>query len=178
VGARVERARDLQGFLRRRLHIHGADLVEGRQGPVGDGPAARRRPPARSARDLSSDGRTLRPIFPTFRLTFMLPPVLGLIAPGLHKPAPDGCQLRIDRGAPVHCTGPSRRAVFEHAAKFLRQVGKDRGAIAFTAVVDSPPGYWAGSSGRDFWSITVGAEVSFAPTGLGAEVFACDGSLK
>jgi hypothetical protein len=77
----------------------------------------------------------------------------------LHKPARNGCQLRIDRAGLVHVTGPSRRAVFEHAARFLRQVGKDRGPIAITAVVESPSGYWAGSSGRDFWSIAVGAEV-------------------
>lgn len=110
----------------------------------------------------------------TFRFTFMLPPVLGLIAPGLHLPARNGCQIRIDRAGLVHCTGGSRRQIFEHLSRFLRGIAKGKPPFLIVGVLTYPPGHWAGSSGRDTWSIAVNAEVSFAPTGLGAEVFPDD----
>lgn len=114
----------------------------------------------------------LPPTFPTFRLTFMLPPALGLIAPGLHLPARDGCQVRVDRSGLVHCTGGSRRQVFEHTSRFLRSIGKDCPDTLIVGVLTSPHGYWAGSSGRDSWSLAfVDGKTVFAPTGLGAEVF-------
>jgi hypothetical protein len=132
---------------------------------------------AATARALVQRIAPVPPAFPTFRLFYKLPPVLGLMAPALHPPSADGCQLRIDRAGLVHITGASRRQVQDHLARFLRTAAKGRPPIPpGTVIVHSPPGYWPNShpyrGGQDDWSFAfVGGKTVFAPTGLGAEVF-------
>ena len=60
--------------------------------------------------------------------------------------------------------GPSRELVFDQAARFFLVVAKDRRALVIAATLLSP-----GQGCRDGWTITVNADVSFAPTGLGAD---------
>lgn len=99
---------------------------------------------------------------PAFTLAFLLP--AGSVADsGKHRPSPEGCELVVT--APlVEISGPSREAVFEHAARFLRVACRDvRASIsAFTTTFDQP-------AGRDSWAIVVGADVSFVPTSMDAQ---------
>lgn len=99
---------------------------------------------------------------PAFTLAFLLPP--GSTADsGAHQPSPEGCRLTVT--APlVEISGPSREAVFEHAARFLRVACKDvRASIsAFTTTLEKP-------AGRDSWQIVVGADVAFVPTAVDAQ---------
>jgi hypothetical protein len=61
--------------------------------------------------------------------------------------------------------GPSRELVFDQTARFFRVVAaKDRRPLVIAATLLSP-----GRGCRDGWTITVNADVSFAPTGLGAD---------
>jgi transposase len=60
--------------------------------------------------------------------------------------------------------GPSRELVFDQAARFFRVIAKDRRALVIAATLMSP-----GRGCRDGWTITVNADVSFAPTALGAD---------
>ena len=54
--------------------------------------------------------------------------------------------------------------VFDQAARFFRVIAKDRRALVIAATLLSP-----GRGCRDGWTITVNADVSFVPTGLGAD---------
>jgi hypothetical protein len=65
---------------------------------------------------------------------------------------------------PVLADGPSRELVFDQAARFFRVVAKDRRALVIAATLLSP-----GQGCRDGWTITVNADVSFAPTALGTD---------
>jgi hypothetical protein len=67
-------------------------------------------------------------------------------------------------GGLVHIDGPSRELVFDQAARFFRVVAKDRRGLVIAATLLSP-----GQGCRDGWTITVNADVSFAPTALGAD---------
>jgi hypothetical protein len=103
-------------------------------------------------------------------LSFVLPPALGHIVPGRHRPSPDGCHLEIEPTGLVHVTGPSLVQIFEHTARFLRHLVKGKTAIALKAVLVSPSEHPPGSSVREGWSIVVGDEVSFGLTEFGAEI--------
>lgn len=119
-----------------------------------------------------------RPAAPTpvFRLVFALPTQLALVAPGRHKPNPDGCQLEIEPSGLVIVTGPNRREVQEHAGRFLRQISKNRAVpiVIPGATLVTPPNYYSARAqgGRDGWTIVIGTggEVTFAPTTVGVEV--------
>ncbi len=61
----------------------------------------------------------------------------------------------------------SRRAVFTNAAAFIRELSLSGPVeIAATVITAGAPGM---PSGRDGWTLIVGAEVAFCPTGLGAQ---------
>jgi hypothetical protein len=95
-----------------------------------------------------------------YRLTFLLP--AGANArPGTHQPSPDGCALTV-RFPLVEIMGPSRGAVFEHAARLLRLACRGLPPLSIASVLATP----ARPAGRDSWSIIVGADVAFSPTGL------------
>ena len=114
---------------------------------------------------------TKPPLRPSImRLVFRLPPALGLIAPGRHQPAPNGCVLEIERDGRVSVSGPSRMEIFDHVRAFLRIVAKHKPPCKIVAVLRSPPGHWVGSSGADGWTIAVNADIVFAPTGVGVEI--------
>lgn len=104
------------------------------------------------------------------RLIFMLPPSLALLAPkGRHQPCIHGVVLRVERGGLVRLEGGSRQALFDQAARFLRRLAKTRPPLSIAATLWTPhetghPG------GRDGWTITINAEVSFAPTALGVDI--------
>ena len=81
---------------------------------------------------------------------------------GSHAPSDLGCSMRVL--APlVKISGPSREAVFEHATRLLRVSCRGRGPLSIAATLVSP----LPVSGTDRWSISVGADVAFAPTSLG-----------
>jgi hypothetical protein len=102
---------------------------------------------------------------PPYRLTFPLPTSLAFsVSRGVHHPCLAGCLLRIERGGMVHIDGPSRELVFDQAARFFRVIAKVRRALVIAATLLSP-----GRGCRDGWTITVNADVSFAPTGLGVD---------
>jgi len=102
---------------------------------------------------------------PPYRLSFLLPTSLaGFVRSGTWQPCLAGCLLMVDRNALVRISGRSREAVFDQAARFLRVVAKTHPPLVIAATLISPCG------GRDSWTITVNAGVSFAPTGLGVDV--------
>jgi hypothetical protein len=95
-----------------------------------------------------------------YRLTFLLPPALGLMArPGRHSPCLHGCVLTIERDLLVSIDGPSRERVFDQAQRFLRVVTK---GIA----TPNPIAAWLCSpcGRRDGWSIIIRAEIAIVPT--------------
>lgn len=97
-----------------------------------------------------------------YRLTFLLPPMLGLLVqPGRHSPCLHGCVLTIEGGGLVVIDGPSRERVFEQATRFLRVNSKGRPPYSVIATLATPD-----PRGRDGWSIIVGAEIAFSPTAL------------
>ncbi|MGY4295397.1 hypothetical protein ACVWXN_003492 [Bradyrhizobium sp. i1.4.4] len=105
----------------------------------------------------------MRPTPASFQLTFLLPD--GAAAtPGFHQPSPEGCALAVSWPL-VEISGPSRRAVFDHAARLLRYACRHLPAISISAVLASP----ARPGARDAVSIIVGADVAFSPTGLDPE---------
>jgi hypothetical protein len=101
-----------------------------------------------------------------WRLTFLLPPAIGLLAaPGRHSPCLHGCVLTIDRAGVVAIEGPSRECVFDQATRFLRVNSKGRPPYAVAASVYCPE-----PRGRDDWSIVVGAEIAFSRTSLPPQI--------
>lgn len=94
-----------------------------------------------------------------YRLSFLLPGGVRVDS-GRHRPSPDGCLLHVD-GVLVAILGPSREAVFEHATRLLRVSCKGRPPLSIAAELQTPS-----PSGRDTWSIIVGADIAFSPTSL------------
>lgn len=110
-----------------------------------------------------------------FKMTFLLPRELTLgVKAGTHHPCLHQCLLTVaplgERDYQVRITGPSRRKLFDQAGAWLRMAAKGHiaagNAMQIPAIVTAPARVCAGS---DSWTIVVGADVAFAPTGLGAE---------
>jgi len=115
--------------------------------------------------------RSSAPARPTpYRLTFILPRELGPIAPGRHQPTDDGPVITIDLVGLVHVTGRSRGEIFDHAARFLRNVSRGKRPCTLIATCVWPPGTFARGAHEDHWIFAIGADVSWAPTPLGAEI--------
>lgn len=101
-------------------------------------------------------------------LTFRLPVAMAFaVARGRWQPSLHGCVTRIGAGDLVEIEAPDRARAFAQAARLLHALGRGGAPCAIAAVLAGgrPPR-------RDAWTIIVGAEIAFAPTGLGAEVFA------
>ena len=111
-----------------------------------------------------------------FHLTFLLPPALTLgVNIGIQHPCLHQCLLRIEphrgRDYIVRITGPSREKCFDQASRYLRVAARGHiatgSALQISAVLVTPARV---CSGRDTWTIIVGADVACAPTGLGADI--------
>lgn len=105
-------------------------------------------------------------------LTFHLPPTLMLgAAEGIH-PSLHRCLVKVGRGGLVTITGPSVGRIQDQATRFLRALPgfKDHPprTIAATLVTPSRWSYVPGN--RDSWTIIINSDVTFAPTGLGADL--------
>jgi hypothetical protein len=98
----------------------------------------------------------------SFRLSFLLPPGVTA-APDTYSGWVPHCAVEIDRLRAV-ITGPSKDAVIEQAARLVRVICLGRRDLSIDATLESPPPL----SGRDAWTIVVGADIAFLPTGLGA----------
>lgn len=95
-----------------------------------------------------------------YRLTFLLPRVSPAPASGERLPDARGCTLSVHRAGLVQICGASREAVFDRGAEFIRdELGGSPRPFSIAAVL-------AGPSGRDAWSIIIGADVAFSPTSL------------
>jgi hypothetical protein len=100
-----------------------------------------------------------------YRLTFMLPASLVLVAPpGRHQPCIHGCVLHVRRAGLVEIEGPSRDALFEQARRFLRIIARGRPPMQIAAHVASPPALV--QAARDAWWITINSDVTFSPGGI------------
>jgi hypothetical protein len=97
----------------------------------------------------------------SFRLSFLLPEGVAATPGGTSGWVAD-CEVAIDR-VRVNITGPSKEAVIEQAARLVRVICQGRRELEIGAVLESPPP----ASGRDGWTIIVGADIAFAPTALG-----------
>lgn len=95
----------------------------------------------------------------SYRLSFLLPAGTSVDS-GSHRPSPDGCTLNVTFPL-AEILGPSREAVFEHAARLLRVSCRGQ-RCAIAARLETP----ARPSGSDTWSIIVGADIAFSPTSL------------
>jgi hypothetical protein len=96
-----------------------------------------------------------------FRLSFLLPTGTTVVA-GSHRPSPEGCLMHVEADRLIEIVGPSREAVFEHAARLLRVVCRGLSAVSIAAMLKTP----ARPVGHDSWTIIVGADVAFSPTAL------------
>lgn len=97
----------------------------------------------------------------SYRLTFLLP--AGVTADrGRHSPSADGCVLAVAAKSIIEILGPSREAVFDHASRLLRVACKGRLPESISAMLTTT----ARPSGRDSWTIIVGADVAFSPTAI------------
>lgn len=116
-------------------------------------------------------GPALEPV-PTlpYRLLFILPSELGPVCYGSHQPSKSGPVLTVDIAGLVTITGRSRGEVFAHAAKFLRLLSKNKPPATLVATLVWPPGVFAKGPHEDHWSFAVGADVSWVPSPLGAEI--------
>jgi len=106
----------------------------------------------------------MRPVREPYRLSFLLPP--GAMAgnlPVVAPPAQHGCEVSVYRAGLVVILGPSRDAVFECAGAALRDACRSIGPVSVAAVLMTPG---RGFCGSDSWSIILGADVAFSPTGL------------
>jgi hypothetical protein len=99
----------------------------------------------------------------SFQLTFLLPGGAAAV-PGFHQPSPEGCALAVAWPL-VTISGPSRRAVFDHATRLLRLSCQHLPATSIAARLVTP----GRPAGSDAWSIAVNADVSFSPTGIDPE---------
>jgi hypothetical protein len=97
----------------------------------------------------------------SYRLSFLLPAGTAA-APGAYSNWVQGCGVEIDLVRAI-ITGPSRESVLEQAARVVRVICQGKTELAIDAVLEAPPP----GSGRDGWTIIVGADIAFAPTGLG-----------
>lgn len=95
----------------------------------------------------------------SFRLSFLLPPG-ALVDSGSHRPSPEGCLLHVTYPL-VEIVGPSREATFEHATRLLRVSCRGR-RLSIAARLQTP----SRPIGSDSFTIIVGADVAFSPTGL------------
>jgi hypothetical protein len=103
------------------------------------------------------------------RLTFRLPLRLAFaLRRGRHHPCLAGCMLEVLAGDIVSVTGPSRQRVFAQARRFLAPIAKGHGPLSLAGSIETATE--RGPPERDAWQIILGAEVSFAPTGIEADV--------
>ena len=97
----------------------------------------------------------------SYRLGFALPADF-VVTDGGPQPSPAGCTLQSFKNMVV-ITGPSRDAVFEKATELLRAIrAMTRQPMSITADLETP----GPVPRRDSWTIVVGADVAFTPTGL------------
>lgn len=115
------------------------------------------------------------PLYAAYRLTFTLPAALRLSVPlGRHQPCVAGCVLTVNAAHQVTIEGRHRDAVFDQARRFLKVHAKGHGALAMVAVLASPadPDNPSARSGRDSWSIIIGAEIAIVPTSMPGRIYA------
>lgn len=99
-----------------------------------------------------------------YGLSFHLPRAIARVAAGrLAQLTEHGCGVEIREGFAL-IVAPHRDAAFNQAARLLRARGGNEPPAAIAAVLRAP----GAAAGRDGWTIIVGADVAFAPTGLGA----------
>lgn len=102
---------------------------------------------------------------PLYRLAFLAPRAIARAARkrGERNLVLGGCRLSIDDCGLVAITAPSRDLAFGQAAFVLRVRGGGEPPASIAAVLESPQ-----PRGRDGWTIILGGDVAFSPTGLPA----------
>ena len=102
-----------------------------------------------------------------FRLIFLLP--AGAAAEsGEALPSADGCAIGVHDVGLVEVFGPSRQAVFDCAARFLRIACRGLGQLSIASQLETPDSPILRHTWADGWNIIVGADVAFSPTPIGA----------
>ncbi len=105
------------------------------------------------------------------RLTFLLPETLAFaVREGVQHPCLHGCLVTIGRAGHVTVTGQSRQRIFDQTTRFLRSIGAAHPPVAIAATLITPAEVSFAPGWRDSWTITLNADVSFAPTGMGADI--------
>ena len=108
---------------------------------------------------------------PPHRLVFILPASLSFaVSGGVQHPCLHGCLVTVAAGGLVNITGPSRQRCFEQCGLFLRTIGKDHPPASIAATLITPAFYSFAPGKRDSWTIIINSDVTFAPTGLGADL--------
>lgn len=116
--------------------------------------------------------RTLeQPAPPVYRLTFIVPRAILRVAAGqLDRLLLRGCAVDFTAAPLVRVEAASRPMTFDQATRLLRARGGNEAPRSIDAMLE-----WMGPGGGcDRWTIVLGADVSFAPTGLGAYVPAAE----
>jgi hypothetical protein len=113
----------------------------------------------------------MRTLDQSYRLTFLLRRAIARMAiPRLRTLTLDGCEIDMAQAPLVSIVAPTRDRAFDQAARLLRARGGNEPPELIHATLATP----GQRGGRDGWSIVVGADVAFAPTGLGAYLPALD----
>jgi len=106
-----------------------------------------------------------QPARPLYRLTFLVPRAILRVAAGrLEQLLLRGCAIDLTAAPLVRVEAPAAPMAFDQAARLLRARGGNEAPRSIDAILESS----AGNGGRDRWTIVLGADVSFAPTALGA----------
>lgn len=120
------------------------------------------------------------PFCEAHRLTFTLPPTLRLSVPlGRHQPCVAGCVLTVNAAHQVTIEGRYRDTVFDQVRRFLKVHAKGHGALSMVAILYTPadPANPCARSGRDSWSIIIGAEIAIVPTSMPGRIYAAGPEL-
>jgi len=98
-----------------------------------------------------------------WRLCFLLPRAICRVAAGrLQQLTEHGCDVDMSAAPHIVVLAPSRNRAFDQATRLICARGGNEPPGSISAILTSPDG------ASDGWTIIVGADVAFAPTGLGA----------
>lgn len=108
------------------------------------------------------------------RLSFLVPSDFAidasLAAANPPPSSPYGCVVSAIFGTSlplIEIKGPSREAVFERAALYLHALKRTTSRpVAIAATLETPPDDRLRRGFRDSWTIIIGAEIAFSPTGI------------
>ncbi len=103
----------------------------------------------------------MRSVPGSFDLSFLVPRAVLLGIARAEISATRGCSIELELPL-IRIRGDSREAVFDAASDLVRHIPGSNQPLSIAAILHTPER----PSGFDRWSIIIGADVAFSPTGL------------